>query len=221
MTPMIWVCDSLFPSGAFTLSNGLETMVQNGDVADEASLDEYVTDLLKLLPFGNTGVMMLAYRNCSDRDFLRKLDAYVTAFRSPREVREGSQRLARRFIKLLLQIGSFPDLKWYSDEIEKGHCCGDHAVSMGLYAAGAGVSAEEGASVYTYSQINAAVTNAVKLIPLSQVSGQRILFHTEEKIRECVKRAGSVTMDDIGMSGPGIDISAIEHERLYSRMYMS
>lgn len=218
---MIQVCDSLFPTGAFTLSNGLETMVLEEKIHDEASLQEYVTDFIRLLPYGNTGIMMLSCRNHDDPDFLMRLDSYVTAFRSPREVREGSQKLCRRFIKLFMKIKELPGFRWYQEKIEEGSCMGEYAIAIGIYAAEMGISMYDAASVYTYNQINAVVTNAVKLVPLSQISGQRILFNALPEIPACVEKASQLTIDNLGVSGPGIDISAMNHEKLYSRMYMS
>ena len=57
---MLQICDSLFPIGAFTLSNGLETYVQHGVVDSPETLAAYLADYLALAPYQELGVAALA-----------------------------------------------------------------------------------------------------------------------------------------------------------------
>jgi len=57
---MLQICDSLFPIGAFTLSNGLETYVQRGVVHSPETLAAYLADYLALAPYQELGVAALA-----------------------------------------------------------------------------------------------------------------------------------------------------------------
>ena len=77
------------------------------------------------------------------------------------------------------------------------------------------------ASIYTYSLLSAIVTNAVKTIPLSQMSGQKILNEMLKKIEVCIAEAKTVQLEDLGIGGTEFDIEAMNHEMLYSRLYMS
>lgn len=52
---MLQICDSLFPIGAFTLSNGLETYVQRGVVDSPETLAAYLADYLALAPVSGAG----------------------------------------------------------------------------------------------------------------------------------------------------------------------
>ena len=94
---MIQISDSLFPIGAFTLSNGLETMVLQEKLTTKEDLDRYVKNYMKLLPFNNLGIMMLAWQRADDPDFLRQLDEVSMAVKTPREVREGTVSCAGAF----------------------------------------------------------------------------------------------------------------------------
>lgn len=61
---MLQVSDSLFPIGAFTLSNGLETFVLDKSLKSKEDLEEYIDCFLSVLPYNELGVMMLAYQKC-------------------------------------------------------------------------------------------------------------------------------------------------------------
>ena len=75
--------------------------------------------------------------------------------------------------------------------------------------------------MYGYNVISAIVNNAVKLVPLSQMAGQRILNEYFEKLESAVQIALQVTSDQLGISGCAYEIHCMNHEYLYSRQYMS
>ena len=78
---MLQVSDSLFPIGAFTLSNGLETFVLDKSLKTNEDLEEYIDCFLSVLPYNELGVMMLAYKNADNKQYLQKLDEYFTALK--------------------------------------------------------------------------------------------------------------------------------------------
>ena len=220
---MFQICDSLFPIGTYTLSNGLEAFIAEGIVSDEKSLGEYVRHYLEVLPYNDTGVMLLAYKNAGDPGYQSGLDAIAGAMKGPREVREGSRRLCRRFLKLWEQIDGRKNtpLHRYKEQIDVGMCKGNYAQAAGLYSRMQEVPQDEAASAYTYSILSAVVTNAVKMVPLSQISGQRILYEAGDAIEACVRQADQIHREDLGINGVQFDIEAMRHEHLYSRLYIS
>ena len=48
---ILQICDSLFPVGAFTLSNGLETYVQHDIITSPKGLEEYLHSYISVLPY--------------------------------------------------------------------------------------------------------------------------------------------------------------------------
>ena len=65
------------------------------------------------------------------------------------------------------------------------------------------------------------MTNCVKLIPLGQLSGQRILFELMPLMEKLVQVAKHPNRSKLGLCSIGFDIRAMQHESLYSRLYMS
>lgn len=107
---MLQICDSLFPIGAFTLSNGLETYVQHGVVDSPETLAAYLADYLALAPYQELGVAALAMQYASEPENWRRLDQLYTACRAPMEVRQGSAKLCMRLIKAAEQIAPVESL---------------------------------------------------------------------------------------------------------------
>jgi urease accessory protein len=242
---MMQICDSAFPSGAFALSNGLETFVQQERLMDADAFERYVRDWCDLQPYRELGQMMLAcaigerlleYRkhsvsqqhtNCSEErlrnpaEELLELDEVANAANISSEVRGGSTRMCSSVRKIVKAYASDSLLLEYGRSIDAGNCLGAYPITVGLFAASIGMEARQAGSLYAHSQLNALTLCAVKCVPLKQSDGQRILFSSREEILRAVDRAGQVSIEELGISGPMMEMSAMQHECLYSRLFMS
>lgn len=215
---ILQICDSLFPVGAFTLSNGLETYVQKDIITSPTGLEEYLHSYISVLPYNELGAAAIAYS--ADEKAIRRLDEIYSAAKAPFEIRSGSEKVTRRFFKIC-QRDNEGFTGMYKTLTEENACKGHQCIAYGLYMRDNGIDLSEGLAVYGYSICSAIVTNCVKLVPLSQLAGQKLLSEAFELISDAAQRALETVPDDIGISGAGFDLRAMQHERLYSRQYMS
>ena len=171
-----------------------------------------------MLPYNELGAAAAAYN--ADEKELCRLDEIYSAAKAPFEIRSGSEKVTRRFFKICDKgQDSFTGL--YKSLTEQGKCKGHQCIAYGLYMRDNGIELSEGLAVYGYSICSAIVTNCVKLVPLSQLAGQKILGESFELISSAAEKALFTDINDIGISGAGFDLRAMQHERLYSRQYMS
>ena len=96
-----------------------------------------------------------------------------------------------------------------------------HCIVYGVFCAALGIEEEETLYHYLYAQTSAMVTNCVKTIPLSQSAGQQLLSGCYPEFAEILEEIRTYSEDDLCLSAPGFDIRGIQHEKLYSRLYMS
>ena len=96
------------------------------------------------------------------------------------------------------------------------HCC-----IYGVFCAQMEISIGEALAHYLYAQTSAMVTNCVKTIPLSQTAGQQLLCGCYKEFGEILEDVMHKSKEDLCLSAPGFDIRGIQHEKLYSRLYMS
>ena len=99
----------------------------------------------------------------------------------------------------------------------KGHYC----IAFGVYAQALQVDKTSALTGFYYNAAVGMVTNSVKLIPLGQQDGQKILFTLQPLIQKLVQSTLQPDKELIGRCCPGFDIRCMQHERLYSRLYMS
>ncbi len=218
---MLQITDNLFPIGSFTQSNGLETFIQKGKIEKASQLDEYIKNFIQLMSYNELIAVRYGYEFAQDSEKLCYYDNLYSAYRVPYEIRLGSEKLHTRFIKVLEKITDYPLLQNYRELIKNGMCYGHHPFSVGIYIKENDIDLKLGMHCYCYSLTSTTITNAVKIIPLSQNDGQIILANSFDDILNAVKCTLSVTEEEFGINGSQIDIYAMNHETLYSRLYMN
>lgn len=214
---LLQATDSLFPIGAFTLSGGMETYTSFGIVGDMKSLLEFLDSYIYLLPYNDAG---FAAKSAMGENHVF-LDALYTASRSPYELRNGSSKLCARFIKAECALGNYVFLKKYGEDISAKKCSGSFPVAMGLFIRETGADVKTGLEMYIYSLLSATVNHAVKLVPLRQLDGQKCLGEAVKKIPFAAEKSMNVSLHDLGTGGSGFDLRSMQHEKLYSRIYIS
>lgn len=222
---LLQINDALFPIGGYSHSYGLETYIQKGIVKDAKTARAYIRSML-LYSFCQNELLTvamaydLAKKNDEALARLAELDEMVTATRVAMEVRQAGEKLGSRFIKTV-SAWEIPFESEIFNEYIKSPGAKNHSVVYGVFCAGAGIDRQMMLEHYLYAQTSAMVTNCVKTVPLSQTAGQQILFDAQELFDEVMARLEELGEDDLGAEAPGFEIRCMQHEALYSRLYMS
>lgn len=217
--------DALFPIGGYSHSYGLETYIQMELVKDEESAGNYIrNNLLYNLCYTDLLVVKLAYDYAAAGDFgqIIRLEEIIEAAKTPLEIRMASRRLGARFIKTTKALGLVGGNTVYSRYADKQNgCLGHHSAAYGVLCGTLEISGQDALDAWLYAQTSAVVTNCVKSIPLSQTAGQQILYDCTNIFEVVKKRLAAIGEEELFASTPGFDIRCMQHECLYSRIYMS
>lgn len=221
---LLHLADPTLPIGGFNHSGGLETFVQQGVVNHADRLAEYVTVQLEQNWVYNDGAYAsLAFDAAASGSLaeLLALDDTVGAAKPAREMREASAKLGVRLLKIFARYESSDLLAGFQTALQRQQAKGYFPLAFGLTAACMGLGKAQTLYAFYYNAAVGTVTNGVKLIPLSQMAGQDIMFRLREPIARAV--AASLTPDPewLGAATAAADIRAMQHERLYTRLYMS
>ena len=222
---LLQINDALFPIGGYSHSYGLETYIQYGLVKDAATADRFIRNRLRYSIFyTDLLAVRLAYEATVSGQMgkLDRLEEEMEASRIPEEVREASKKLGRRFVKTINGMETLSQLPRWKDYLEKRAgktTC--HPCAYGTLCAAAGMEKQEVLAGFLYAQTSAMVTNCVKTIPLSQSEGQKLLFRLHPLLEEMTEKVNNVLEEMLCASTPGFDLRCIQHETLYSRLYMS
>jgi urease accessory protein len=215
--------DTFFPSGGYAFSSGLEAAVQGGAVRTAEELSRYVVDLLTTGIGEREAVAVgLAYDACvsGTLEIVFKADRELDAMKLDRESRAAGRQMGRQVIRLAAnQQVKHPLIEDYLAAVEAEHTPGHMAVSMGLTLAVAGWSKQDAIAAFLYQTATGFVAAAMKLMPIGQREGQRLLESWLEVIERVSHKAAHQQV--LQSWSPVQDIYAMRHNRLDSRLFRS
>lgn len=221
---LLQLCDPILPIGGFSHSYGLETYVQQGLVFDEASAREFIIQMLRQnIQYTDAAFVSLAYDATVQKDFtrMRLLNEECTALKVAKEIRHASHKLGARLLKV---FGGTTTNTMVADLLKlsrESKTEANYSIVFGAMAAAFTIEKKQALTGFYYNSAAGMVTNSVKLIPLGQQVGQQILFSLKTLIETLVEDSMAVDPSMVGLCCSGFDIRCMQHERLYSRLYMS
>lgn len=222
---LLQINDALFPIGAYSHSFGLETFIQKNLVYNYDTAFNYIRNKLNLdILYSELLPIKLAYKYCysNNLDKIIELEEILEASRIPSEIRAANNKLGSRFIKTILNLDITYDRDMFNRYVNarKGHTV-NYAIAYGVFCASCNIELNESIERFIYSQTSAIVTNCVKTIPLSQSEGQKLLTSCHIIFEYILSKLNNIEEDMLCLSTTSFDIRCIEHEALYSRLYMS
>ncbi|NQD71737.1 urease accessory protein UreF [Sphingobacterium shayense] len=222
---LMQINDSVFPIGGFTHSYGLETYISKGIVKDSKTAKEYAKSMLEYSFFYNDAAFFhKTWEICDSKATKKKvqeLDSLITAYKAPYEIRDASKKLGIRFLKLTEKLQPVARCTTYLKSIQSSEMHGHYAVAFAMYAHAQKIEYNDALSAFYYNSLNGIVTNCAKLVPISQMDAQQILFKLQPLINVLVERQPSLEEDLIGNCCVAQDIRCMQHEKLYTRIYIS
>ena len=216
--------DSLFPSGAFTQSNGLETLVADGEVRDAAGLRALLRAQLRhRLALAELPALLAAHAAAAALDvaLVVEIDRRLTAVKLAREEREASRRVGQRTALEGLRLAPGPVLRELVRAVGDGRCQGNGAVALGVTAQAMDVAAPAAGLLGCYTFASGLVSAALRLMRIGHGDGQAILRACQPEMEAAVRLAAGVDWRELRPFTPHLDVAAARHERGPERLFAS
>jgi len=206
------------PIGAFAYSQGLEFACDQNWVHDADSAVNWIGGLLRnmqaRLDVPVLGRLIDAW-HAGSTDEVEYWSRYLLASRESMELRNEDHYLGKALAILLADLG-----------INKAGEIMDtpsitYATAFSLAAVHWRISKPDACSGYLWAWCENQVGAAIKLIPLGQTAGQRMISSLIDEIPFLVQQGLQLEDGDIGGTSVGLGIASANHETQYSRLFRS
>jgi urease accessory protein len=205
------------PVGAYAYSQGLEYAVQAGWVSDEASTWDWLQGLLRL-SVGTLDLPLLARLHAAwsaaDRTAVNDWNAQLIAARESAELRAEERHLGSSLARVLLELEVDDARDWQQRDPA-------FATLFSLAAVRWQVAVGPTLAGYGWAWSENQVLAAIKLVPLGQSAGQRLLHRLTDLLPRVVEHAMMLPDDAIGTSALSQVLAGTLHESQYSRLFRS
>ena len=221
---LLQLADGLFPAGGFAHSLGLETYVQAGIVRDAAGLTAFLEAQLEGSA-GPTDAVAVAcaarFASAGDLEACLDLDARLDAMRWVPEFRTASLQMGRQTLRTAAVADGAPVLTALARAVADGRAAGHHPAVFGVVLGSQGVDPEAAATAYLHTAAVLMVNAALRLLPLGQAEGQRVLAAARPRLARLAARAGAAHVEDLWSFAPGLEIAGLRHADLEARLFRS
>ena len=218
---LLQLASPALPVGAYSYSKGLESAVDAGIVRDAASAQDWLGDLLEFsVGRVEAPILLRLIDRWSVQDFgaVERWNLLFLASRESAELRAETLQMGYSLGRLLMELETTDEKALAPlaqlEEISFPAAFAFGAVRWKIPAAQALVS-------YLWAWLENQVTATIKLVPLGQTDGQRILIALGERLASAAERAAAIADDELGSSAPGLAILSSRHETQYSRLFRS
>jgi urease accessory protein len=205
------------PVGAYAYSQGLEYAVEAGWIDDEESTWHWLQGLSRHAQGTLDLPILLRLQRSwlsSDLPAVRGWTAQLMAARETAELRAEERHLGSALARVLCTLDFDEAEDWVAGEAT-------FATLFSLAAARWHIAETDALCGYLWAWTENQVLAAIKLVPLGQSAGQRLLHRLAGSMPDIVAHAETLADDEIGVSAIAPAFASALHESQYSRLFRS
>ncbi|MBP5971760.1 urease accessory protein UreF [Brasilonema sp. CT11] len=221
---LMQLSDSFFPSGSFTLSHGLESLVQENQLRGSEDLQTFLRLLLRnKIGVTDTVALIHAYRGSAiaDLEAVRAADARLFAQTLVEKTRETQRKSGRALLMVASSTWQDSQLDILNQDAAKGkiHCL--HPVVFAVVGRAALLSEQDTVLGFLHSFVTGLLGAAIRLSVVGHLQAQRVLLQLAPEIETVYQTAASMSLEEMWSCTPAIDIAQMRHQKLAQRLFAS
>ena len=206
------------PVGAFAYSQGLESAIESGLIKDKNALHSWLMDSLKLSLLNvDIPIFIRLYKawEKDDVDEVLRWNHILSAQRETSELRNEDHHLGLALARLLKDLGIVEAKELH----KRNDLC--FITLFTLAATQWNIELGNAANGFIWTWLDNQIAAAIKLVPLGQTDGQKVLSNLLHEIPNIIESGFSIEDHEIGASLPMMAILSSQHETQYSRLFRS
>ena len=221
LLPLLHLCDSLFPTGAFSHSDGLEWATDRALVARADDLGAWMdASLSQVLACADGPAVHLAWHAFRERnwDALSNVAAESWALRPSAVSRQATRAMGARLVRTWQQLyepAGFDEMV-HGVDVERTMTL---PAAFGVVCASAGAEARAAVEAFVYTRLASSASAAMRLMPIGQSDAHRVLASRLRAADPIV--AAAVGRRSVSGFAPALDVASMSHQYVHSRLFRS
>jgi urease accessory protein len=222
---MLQLSDSLFPTGMYSTSSGLETFFYRKMVKNASEL-KLLLEVFIGNQIGPADCVALSnsYESAiiPDTQKLVETDQRLFSMKLVKETREVSVRSGTQLLKCIGEmISNNATLQSYQNAINNGRASGIYPVALGLTCALFGIPKNKAGLILIYTFTASVVGAGLRLGIINHFEGQKIINELKLMMSKTVEKNINKKLVDMWQFAPEIDTTQMLHEQSERRMFIS
>lgn len=216
---LLQLASPALPVGAYSYSEGLEILVERGAIATTNDLQSWIENSLNSGAIRiEAAILTRIWQAQNQQNFpqLQYWNHWTSAAKETEELRQQSWQMGRALHRLLSEIqpSLLPSLTAIGTP-------SNYVVVFGIAAANWQIPLSETLLGYLQSWATNLIAAGIKLIPLGQTAGQKLILDLQPSFIQASQEILSLTDDDLSSCNWGLTLASMAHETQYTRLFRS
>jgi urease accessory protein len=221
---LLQLADSFFPSGSFTLSHGLEFLVQTKQIKNAMDLKVFLQILL-LNKIASCDLVALihSHRGSSQNNLERVKNADRQLFSQTliEKNRQTQQKSGRALLMVAQETWQHENLKTLQQQTKSNQFYCLHPVVFGVVGEIAGIDEQNTAIAFLHSFITGLLGASIRLGIIGHLQAQKTLTELASEIDRAYQQACILQLNQMCSCTPTIDLAQMQHQQLKTRLFAS
>ena len=213
-----------FPVGAYAFSHGIEFAVEQGLIRDAYTLQNWIGSVLTNGAGCKDGILFSeTWRATSQKNDVRLLEIseMARAFQPTAEMEIESRAQGNAFIDAVCAAWPSDQLNRTSSFLKQYNKNIPYSVAVALVSAIHGIALGDALSAYLNAFSSNLVSAGVRLIPIGQTMGVKVLAGLADAILTVKENSLTSSPKNIGSATLVVDWTSARHETQYTRLFRS
>jgi len=227
---LMQIADSFFPSGMFSMSGGLESLVIHNKIQTQSQVLKFIKEQIEfqLIPC-DSRVISITMNSIQKNELSKviQIDNKYYSMKLAKEIRRSSVRSGKQVFNCIKHMLKEVDYKkefliQFQEKIELKYTPCTYPVALGIAAIYFEIPFQSVMKMLIYSFSSSVVSAAIRLGIIQHLDGQKILFSIAKIVDELMINENlDFTTKDIWQLTPFTEIHQMEHEHNDSRMFIT
>lgn len=219
---LIQLADSFFPSGTYTFSHGLESLVQQDKIQQPEDVITFLRILIHYKIATCDLVALIQTHHASvanDIEQIVQIETQLYARTLIETTRKTQQQSGRALLMVVQSTWQHQQLEILARSRASNRFRCLHPIVFGVVGNIAGINSTDTALAFLHGFVTGILGAAIRLGSIGHLQAQQILLQLAPDIEQAYSTGSSMDLDEMWSCTPAIDLAQMHHAKLPSRLF--